>query len=188
MAIPILALAALAFQGGPLAARQACAPRAPRLAVRMHEGVEHAAGRELRVASTPELAAIAQSRRETRKEAQPTQPRPLIRITAKWIAIVFVALVGSKVMDAIDFWKRRGKENDAPVWSGPPPSAWKCDNCSYEIYPARGREAKFFGDKFKCPMCGSPKESFYDLTNDEDPRNWAKDDPRHPKDDAGGAN
>lgn len=50
--------------------------------------------------------------------------------------------------------------------------AFKCEKCGYELYPARGREGKFFPDSFKCPMCGSPKESFYDMNDENDPRNW----------------
>lgn len=50
--------------------------------------------------------------------------------------------------------------------------AFKCENCGYELYPARGREGKFFPDSFKCPMCGSPKESFYNMNDRDDPRNW----------------
>mgnify|MGYP003683885181 CR=1 FL=1 len=54
--------------------------------------------------------------------------------------------------------------------------AFKCENCGYELYPARGREGKFFPDTFKCPMCKSPKESFYDMNDANDPRNWEEDD------------
>jgi rubredoxin len=50
--------------------------------------------------------------------------------------------------------------------------AFKCENCGYELYPARGREGKFFPATFKCPMCSSPKESFYDMNDKNDPRNW----------------
>lgn len=54
--------------------------------------------------------------------------------------------------------------------------AFKCENCGYELYPARGREGKFFPSSFKCPMCGSPKESFYDMNDKNDPRNWEEED------------
>jgi len=50
-------------------------------------------------------------------------------------------------------------------------SAYRCEVCSFTIYPARGREFKFFPAGFKCPSCGSSKEKFYDLTDPEDPRN-----------------
>lgn len=48
---------------------------------------------------------------------------------------------------------------------------FKCGGCGYEIYPARGREFKFFPDNFKCPLCGSPKSAFWDLNDENDPRN-----------------
>lgn len=52
---------------------------------------------------------------------------------------------------------------------------YKCGGCGYEIYPARGREFKFFPDDFKCPLCQSPKSAFWDLNDPEDPRNQEED-------------
>lgn len=52
---------------------------------------------------------------------------------------------------------------------------FKCGGCGYEMYPARGREFKFFPDNFKCPLCGSPKSEFWDLKDPNDPRNWEDD-------------
>jgi rubredoxin len=58
------------------------------------------------------------------------------------------------------------------VFDSPRPSSFnRCEVCSFTIYPARGREFKFFPAGFKCPSCGSPKEKFYDLTDPDDPRN-----------------
>jgi hypothetical protein len=45
-----------------------------------------------------------------------------------------------------------------------------CEKCGYTMFPARGREGKFFPDDFKCPTCESPKESFFDMTDMSDPR------------------
>lgn len=45
-----------------------------------------------------------------------------------------------------------------------------CENCGYTMFPARGREGKFFPDDFKCPSCEAPKESFFDMTDMSDPR------------------
>lgn len=64
--------------------------------------------------------------------------------------------------------------------------AFKCENCGYELYPARGREGKFFPDTFKCPMCKSPKESFYDMNDEDDPRNWEEDEDEDEEGDGGG--
>ena len=50
-------------------------------------------------------------------------------------------------------------------------SAYRCEVCSFTIYPAKGREFKFFPAGFKCPSCGATKEKFYDLTDEDDPRN-----------------
>lgn len=48
---------------------------------------------------------------------------------------------------------------------------YKCGGCGYEIYPARGREFKFFPDSFKCPLCGSSREAFFDKNDATDERN-----------------
>lgn len=53
---------------------------------------------------------------------------------------------------------------------------FKCGGCGYEIYPARGREFKFFPDSFKCPLCSTPKSEFWDLNDPDDPRNQQSED------------
>jgi len=53
---------------------------------------------------------------------------------------------------------------------------WRCDNCGRTLYPALGREVRFFRDDFKCPSCGAPKETFYDVYDPTDPRNYEEDD------------
>jgi rubredoxin len=52
---------------------------------------------------------------------------------------------------------------------------FKCSGCGYEMYPARGREFKFFPDSFKCPLCQTPKDGFWDLNDPTDPRNQEDD-------------
>jgi len=42
-----------------------------------------------------------------------------------------------------------------------------CSECGYTLFPARGREASFFPDKFKCPMCQAPKSAFFDMSDGE---------------------
>lgn len=53
---------------------------------------------------------------------------------------------------------------------------FKCGGCGYEMYPARGREDRFFPDGFKCPLCGTPREQFWDLNDANDPRNQIDED------------
>lgn len=64
---------------------------------------------------------------------------------------------------------------------------FKCGGCGYEMYPARGREFKFFPDSFKCPLCGKPKSEFWDLNDPDDPRNQElyEDDSESDDDDGG---
>lgn len=61
--------------------------------------------------------------------------------------------------------------------------AFKCAGCGYEMYPARGREFKFFPDSFKCPLCGTPKSEFWDLNDPNDPRNQEPNDEEDEGDD-----
>lgn len=53
---------------------------------------------------------------------------------------------------------------------------FQCGGCGYVMYPARGREDRFFPDGFKCPLCGSPRERFWDLNDASDPRNQVDED------------
>lgn len=46
--------------------------------------------------------------------------------------------------------------------------SFMCSGCGYTLFPARNREAAFFTDKFKCPMCGSPKSAFFDMSEDDE--------------------
>jgi hypothetical protein len=47
-----------------------------------------------------------------------------------------------------------------------------CEKCGYTMFPARGRDAKFFPDDFTCPTagCGADKASFFDMTDMTDER------------------
>jgi len=42
-----------------------------------------------------------------------------------------------------------------------------CGSCGYTLFPARGREAAFFTESFKCPMCGAKKDDFLKRSQDE---------------------
>ena len=37
---------------------------------------------------------------------------------------------------------------------------FECTKCGYIMYPAAGREFKFYGDDFTCPGCGAGKSEF----------------------------
>lgn len=39
---------------------------------------------------------------------------------------------------------------------------YECTKCGYVMFPAAGREFKFYGDDFKCPNCGADKDAFVD--------------------------
>lgn len=60
---------------------------------------------------------------------------------------------------------------DYPARSGEPAKAavhaFQCSQCGYTMFPAAGREFKFFGSEFVCPTCGAPKDKFVDLNADE---------------------
>eukprot|EP00307_Rebecca_sp_RCC1486_P010229 CAMPEP_0119407104 /NCGR_PEP_ID=MMETSP1335-20130426/1148_1 /TAXON_ID=259385 /ORGANISM="Chrysoculter rhomboideus, Strain RCC1486" /LENGTH=200 /DNA_ID=CAMNT_0007431197 /DNA_START=39 /DNA_END=641 /DNA_ORIENTATION=+ len=138
---------------------------------------------QVRIPATPEIAAVA-ARRDMKQQTE--QRRPLIKINVSGmsqgeILQIKIALGALALIAIRAIFGRKGP-------SGPTTShteytaqteeaqselkAFKCENCGYELYPARGREGKFFPSSFKCPMCGSPKESFYDMNDKNDPRNW----------------
>lgn len=62
-------------------------------------------------------------------------------------------------------------ELDYPARSGQPAKAavhaYQCSDCGYTLFPAAGREFKFYGDDFVCPACGAPKDKFADINSDE---------------------
>lgn len=62
-------------------------------------------------------------------------------------------------------------ELDYPARSGEPAKAavhaYQCGDCGYTLFPAAGREFKFYGDDFVCPACGAPKDRFKDLNAEE---------------------
>lgn len=61
-------------------------------------------------------------------------------------------------------------ELDYPARSAQPAKAavhaYQCSDCGYTLFPAAGREFKFYGDDFVCPACGAPKDKFEDLNAD----------------------
>ena len=54
----------------------------------------------------------------------------------------------------------------SPVYSARADGAheYECTKCGYTMFPAAGRESKFFGADFKCPQpgCGAGKDEFVD--------------------------
>mmetsp|Transcript_25151 Transcript_25151/g.35422 ORF Transcript_25151/g.35422 Transcript_25151/m.35422 type:complete len:356 (+) Transcript_25151:539-1606(+) len=44
--------------------------------------------------------------------------------------------------------------------AGTSDGVYECGNCGYTLFVAKGRDFKFFGDDFKCPECGAPKDEF----------------------------
>jgi len=48
-----------------------------------------------------------------------------------------------------------------------PSNVMGCNECGYTLFIAKGREEKFFGPNFKCPECGSGKDSFEPKDLDE---------------------
>lgn len=42
----------------------------------------------------------------------------------------------------------------------PASNVMECQDCTFTLFIAKGREAKFFGDNFKCPECGAGKDRF----------------------------
>lgn len=66
--------------------------------------------------------------------------------------------------------KPNAPELDYPARSGEPAKAavhaFQCSDCGYTLFPAAGREFKFYGDDFVCPTCGAPKDKFVDVNSE----------------------
>lgn len=73
--------------------------------------------------------------------------------------------------EAEDASKPVVEELDHPARSGEPAKvavhAYQCTICGYTMFPAAGREFKFYGADFVCPACGAPKDKFVDLNAEE---------------------
>ena len=55
-----------------------------------------------------------------------------------------------------------GDGEDEDVEAGDGTHEFECTKCGYVLFPAAGREFKFFGAGFTCPGCGAGKEEFVD--------------------------
>ncbi|KAG8469089.1 hypothetical protein KFE25_007607 [Diacronema lutheri] len=64
--------------------------------------------------------------------------------------------------DAVRDTKPTEPEPAPPATEPAAGKALECSNCGYTLFPAAGREFKFFGDDFKCPQCGAGKDAFTD--------------------------
>jgi len=52
--------------------------------------------------------------------------------------------------------------NEPPVSGDAGTHEYECTSCGYVLFPAAGREFKFFGEGFSCPQCGAGKDAFVD--------------------------
>jgi len=55
-----------------------------------------------------------------------------------------------------------GDVDSAPSSSASGTHEYECTKCGYVLFPAAGRESKFFGAGFTCPQCGAGKDEFVD--------------------------
>ncbi len=45
--------------------------------------------------------------------------------------------------------------------------AFTCGDCGFTIFPAKGREGKFFPDNYVCPSCGADADQFFDTRGED---------------------
>ena len=97
--------------------------------------------------------------------------------TFRWLAVILglvlvkvirAGSIGVLFADEEPNWKHiaRSKAEEAEQHE------FCCERCGYTLFPARGREGKFFPDSFTCPnpTCNAPKEAFFDMTDLSDAR------------------
>ncbi len=95
--------------------------------------------------------------------------------------LLFIAVIlGLKVLQVVRTWGTRsaldepvGKFTSATLAEQSELKEFQCSSCGFTIFPARGREGKFFPDSFRCPNCGARKEAFFDMNDLSDPRTVA---------------
>jgi len=68
-----------------------------------------------------------------------------------------------KIIDE-DERKKAEEEKKSGGGGGGAGSVYECGECGFTLFPAAGREFKFFPDDFKCPECGAPKDKFKDAS------------------------
>eukprot|EP00178_Gracilaria_changii_P014432 TRINITY_DN40680_c0_g1_i1.p1 TRINITY_DN40680_c0_g1~~TRINITY_DN40680_c0_g1_i1.p1 ORF type:complete len:418 (-),score=72.53 TRINITY_DN40680_c0_g1_i1:570-1823(-) len=77
----------------------------------------------------------------------------------------------AEAAEAEEASNRANEGLDYPARSGEPAKAtvhaYRCLDCGYTLFPAAGREFKFYGDDFVCPACGAPKDRFVDVNEEE---------------------
>ncbi|KAJ8906105.1 hypothetical protein NDN08_002604 [Rhodosorus marinus] len=76
----------------------------------------------------------------------------------------------AKALEAEEQALSSGENLEAPVEpieQQPTVHAYQCLDCGYTLFPAAGREFKFFGSDFACPQCGASKDRFVDLNEEE---------------------
>mmetsp|Transcript_30955 Transcript_30955/g.34249 ORF Transcript_30955/g.34249 Transcript_30955/m.34249 type:complete len:518 (+) Transcript_30955:309-1862(+) len=60
--------------------------------------------------------------------------------------------------------KKEEEEEDEKMGDG----VFECGKCSYTLFVAKGRSAKFYGPGFTCPECGVGKDQFFEVEDDDD--------------------
>lgn len=54
----------------------------------------------------------------------------------------------------------KAKEEDDDSGGAPGTNFYECSNCGFTLFPAKGREFKFFSASYVCPECGAAKDKF----------------------------
>jgi len=111
------------------------------------------------------------------RKTEVVEEPPAVKMTGwlkVWSIVLPVAIIGIAVLNLVT---RSGAKRTKAIIKTEEDAKelhrFTCENCGYTIFPARGREGKFFGDDFECPVCGAKKEHFYDGNDPDDPHNKA---------------
>lgn len=114
-------------------------------------------------------------------EGPPMREAEVLKVNSKMAQQIFDSVLLSRrkerelekaAVEAIEA-EEAGKPDvgdlDYPARSAEPAkitsNAYQCTVCGYTMFPAAGREFKFYGDDFVCPTCGSDKSKFINLAD-----------------------
>eukprot|EP00184_Porphyridium_aerugineum_P007448 CAMPEP_0184693968 /NCGR_PEP_ID=MMETSP0313-20130426/2057_1 /TAXON_ID=2792 /ORGANISM="Porphyridium aerugineum, Strain SAG 1380-2" /LENGTH=162 /DNA_ID=CAMNT_0027152163 /DNA_START=395 /DNA_END=883 /DNA_ORIENTATION=+ len=128
---------------------------------------------------TRKTAKVTSKADSTKTEQKQPSSAPRFRVDFEQMGIVpylFMAILfGALVKFAKQFAMKKNEDIPASAVTSAEQEkelhVYKCSGCGYELWVARGREFKFFGDNYKCPVCGTGKDGFWDLNDPNDPRN-----------------
>jgi len=119
------------------------------------------AARLMQEVQEKEAAAAAEAAEKAAEAKRAQQLEEALRAASEMKQMRTIVTSGGGGADSSDYYDE--DDNDEPALTGASGThEYECTKCGYILFPAAGREDKFFGVDFKCPQCDCGKEEFVD--------------------------